>query len=951
MIRTGRTVSSRFRLKGENFSQFLGSQNGKFSLFSRANSSTSNQKLDLTSLDAKWSERWRQESPDGSLHPTKHLVDEDAEKFYSLSMFPYPSGSLHLGHLRVYTISDVVARFKRLKGYNVIHPMGWDAFGLPAENAAVERGINPADWTESNIAKMKEQMQSMLADFDWDRELSTCSPEYYKWTQKIFLLLFEHGLAYRKEAEINWDPVDQTVLANEQVDAEGRSWRSGAIVEKKNLEQWFIGITEYAEALNRDLKTLDQWPDKVKAMQRHWIGESHGAEISFATTDPEIKKVTVFTSRPDTLFSVQFLAISLNHPLAKKIAARDESLASFIQNSRDTTPDSKDGHLLTGVKVSIPIDPLNKRIETYDIPIYVAPYVLDTYGHGAVMGCPAHDERDFEFWKLHNPNVDIIQVVGESDIEVAKKRQLDSPFTSKEGVIYDNSVLGNGLENLGTYHGKTTKQAAKEIVNTLEKFGVGSKSTQYRIRDWLISRQRYWGAPIPIVHCDSCGPVAVPDEELPVLLPKIEGSKFGKGNPLNNLESFVETKCPSCGSHARRETDTMDTFIDSSWYFFRYLDSKNTSEPFNHDIATKNMPVDMYIGGVEHAILHLLYTRFISKFLADAGLWNSIDVANEPIKRLVTQGMVHGKTYTDPETGRFLKPDEVDVSGEEPKILSSGLTPNISYEKMSKSKYNGADPGDCIKKYGADAVRAQMLFSAPVSDVLNWNEEQIQGVDRWLRKVIALEGTISEVLNSDEYNPNERLESIKLENFQLCGEQYESLVVSQVEFGLLSEVQSYLQRISKSIEVDLSFNTVISDLMKLTNSIINTIKLEEQVNPRVLLDSYRKLLVAMSSITPCTAEECWERLNKTLGNDPKSIFHEKYPISQTIESPFTNFNIFVNGKARHSFKAKKSLAEESQDKVLEEILKFEAISKVVDPSTINKVIIKPGMISIVTKKN
>ncbi|KAG2733910.1 hypothetical protein G9P44_003435 [Scheffersomyces stipitis] len=903
--------------------------------------------IDFPSLDEKWSAKWRKQSPTGALHPTKHLTDTSAEKFYALSMFPYPSGILHLGHTRVYTISDVIARFKRLKGYNVIHPMGWDAFGLPAENAAVERGVNPADWTERNIDKMKEQIDFMLADFDWDREVTTCSPDYYKWTQKIFLLLFENGLAYRKEAQINWDPVDQTVLANEQVDSEGKSWRSGALVEKRNLEQWFIGITKYASELNRDLDYLKGWPQKVKAMQRHWIGESHGAEIIFPTNNSSHQELSVFTSRPDTLFSVQFLAISINHPLAKKAAESDTALAAFIKESSSASPDSKDGYLLR-TKASIPINPFNDKQEVFDVPIYIAPYVLDTYGHGAVMGCPAHDERDFDFWKLHSPDSQIVQVVGLQDVEAAKTRGLDSPFTDKAGILYDSSVLEGGLKDLGDYHGKTTKQAAHDIVKSLENHGCGSKSTQFRIRDWLISRQRYWGAPIPIVHCDSCGPVAVPDEQLPVLLPKVSGSSFGKGNPLDKLESFVETSCPSCGAQARRETDTMDTFMDSSWYFFRYLDSQNEKMPFGHDVTTKNMPVDMYIGGVEHAILHLLYSRFISKFLGDVGLWNGKEVHNEPIKRLVTQGMVQGRTFTDPDTGRFLKPEEVSTLSREPTVIATGKVPKVSYEKMSKSKYNGVDPEECIKQYGADSIRAHMLFQAPVSDELNWNEEQIQGVQRWLRKVISLEETISRLaLERKTYSG---VDTFKLENFELCGVHHDVLEVSQNEFNLLSDVQRYIQRIANSIEVELSFNTVISDLMKLTNAIIAASKPGEDVNYEILLDSYRKLLIILSPITPCTAEECWERLNSNLELECKSIFHERYPTHQKIESPFTKYNVFVNGRARHSFEALKSLAEKSEAEILSHILKYDDVSKFVAVERIQKLITKPGMISIVMTK-
>lgn len=916
----------------------------------RCLSDNSSGKLIWSDIDAKWSKKWKEILPTGSLHPSKHLLKDSPKSFYCLSMFPYPSGILHMGHLRVYVISDVIARYKRFKGYNVIHPMGWDAFGLPAENAAVERGINPAIWTNSNIGKMKDQIGLMMSDFDWDREISTCSPEYYKWTQKIFLLLLENNMAYRKNAEINWDPVDQTVLANEQVDSEGRSWRSGAIVEKKNLEQWFIRITEYAELLNKDLNVLKGWPEKVKSMQRHWIGESHGAEITFKTTDNEFKEIKIFTSRPDTLFSVQFLAVSMNHPLVKKAALTDPALQSFIERSKELGLDSKEGYLLPDVKVSIPINFRNEAIEEYNIPVYAAPYVLDTYGHGSVMGCPGHDERDFEFWKLQNPEAGIIQVVGPVDKESAKGVS-DKVFTDKECTLYDKSVLPFGLKELGEYNGISAKDASERIISVLESLNLGSKSTQYRIRDWLISRQRYWGAPIPVVHCKSCGPVPVPDEELPVLLPKIDGSSFGKGNPLTKIDSFVNTKCPSCGGDAKRDTDTMDTFIDSSWYFFRYTDPKNEALPFDKEMASKSIPIDLYIGGVEHAILHLLYSRFIAKFLGDIGMWDGKQFMNEPIKQLVTQGMVQGKTYTDPENGRFLKPEEVDLTvPNSPKIRATGNIANVSYEKMSKSKYNGADPETCIKTYGADVTRAHMLFQAPLSDSLNWNEDQILGTDRWLRKVVALEAQISQLLSkNEERSVNDEVN--EFENIELNGVKYDTIEFNDLEFNLFKDAQNYIERISNSIEVDLSFNTIISDYMKFTNSIQNALKSEKYVNPLLLLDCYKKLLIVMSPVTPCTADECWEKISRTLNQEWKSIFFQLYPEPQKIVSPFVNYNVFINGKARHLFKGLASFIELKEDQILQELLKINQVLKSIQNLPVKRMILKPGLISIITEKS
>lgn len=901
----------------------------------------SDSKLALNELDAKWTKIWRLLSPTNDLHPTKHLTNKDGKPFYCLSMFPYPSGILHMGHVRVYTIADVTARFKRLKGYNVISPMGWDAFGLPAENAAVERGIDPAIWTETNIAKMKDQMNLMLADFDWDRELATCSPEYYKWTQKIFLLLFENGLAYRKEAEINWDPVDKTVLANEQVDSQGRSWRSGAIVEKRLLEQWFIGITKFAKDLNKDLEILEKWPSKVKSMQKHWIGESQGAEILFPTTDLEFSLLAVFTTRPDTLFSVQFIALSFNHPLVTRMAKEDPKLHEFIH--RDFSEDSKEGYLLQSVSATIPIDIENNKCGNFNIPVYVAPYVLGQYGHGAVMGCPGHDERDFEFWSLHNPEIPPVQVIRPK--QVSKVGNLFKLYTEKSGILDDLSVLPNGLPVLGTYKGKSIKEATESILQALQNNRLGESTVQYRIRDWLISRQRYWGAPIPIVHCESCGPVAVPDEQLPVLLPTLQRQHFEKGNPLENLDEFVETTCPSCGGHARRDTDTMDTFMDSSWYFLRYLDSKNDLKPFDKSIS-KFMPVDMYIGGIEHAILHLLYSRFIAKFLASIDSWDGSHFRNEPFRQLVTQGMVQGKTFTDPETGKFLKPDEVDASDVlNPKIIANGEVPNVSFEKMSKSKYNGVDPGECIAKYGADSTRAHMLFLAPVSDVLNWNEDQIQGIERWLKKVISLADVI---LAS-------RVAKIKgdkkeYENIELNGVENQTVNFNDTELTLFKTLQTYIENISNAIEEDLSFNTIISDYMKYTNAIYAALKSEEDIEEQLLLDVYRKLLIVMSPVTPCVAEECWETLLKQLGCEWRSIFHESYPRSQKIASTLAKYNVFINGKPRHLFEGALDLLEKPENDIITHVQQFDKVKQHMGNKEVAKMILKPGLISIILKK-
>ncbi|KAI5961329.1 hypothetical protein KGF57_001752 [Candida theae] len=877
-------------------------------------------------LDKKWRNRWSQLQKPPGHSPSK------AKDFFALVMFPYPSGVLHLGHLRVYTISDVVARYKKLNGYNVIHPMGWDAFGLPAENAAIERDIDPAIWTETNISKMKQQMINFSADFDWDREINTSSPDYYKWTQKIFLMLYDNGLAYRKKAEINWDPVDQTVLANEQVDAKGRSWRSGALVEKRNLEQWFIGITKYADRLVDDLEYLSQWPEHVKTMQKNWIGRSKGCVVEFPI-EKGGERISVFTSRPETLFAVQFLALSLDHPLVKEASKNDPMLVKFIDESRNAGFNSKAGYKLP-IKASIPLNSDNTVRTVFDVPIYVAPYVLSEYGSGAVMGCPGHDARDFEFWKLHEPNQSTVQVIGPKD-----QKKMSIPYTTKSGVMQDNSTLEGGLDDLQLYKGLSGKDAANRITHQLTKHGLGSVSTQYRLKDWLISRQRYWGAPIPIIHCSDCGPVPVPDEQLPVLLPKVNSKHFTKGNPLGNINEFVNCKCPSCGNNARRETDTMDTFMDSSWYYLRYLDSKNETKIIGSE-ASHNMPVDLYVGGVEHAILHLLYARFIAKFLSDCGVWDGKSCHDEPLTKLVTQGMVHGVTYADPDTNKFLKPEEVDFSNPQaPVVRASGKTPNISYEKMSKSKYNGADPGECIAKYGADATRAQMLFSAPVSDTLLWNEDQIAGVDRWLKRVLGLREMVAE---SKRKGTGQEVAKVTLRN-AIAGRMVVGL--NACEFEFYNQVQDLVKRIADSVDVHFALNTVVSDLMKMTNCIADAIK-SKQCASELILDSYIKLLICMAPVTPATSEECWESVQLSNGLTPSSIFTQSYPADKSIKSSVQRYNIFINGKARGTIMADQELIKEEDGKIFEVLGTKEGISNHL-PDQVKKVIKKPGLISVI----
>lgn len=916
-------------------------------------------KLSHTELDKKWSQIWQEKPPRFENPPKTSLPTCDAAnpKFYSLSMFPYPSGMLHIGHLRVYTICDTISKYRRMRGYDVINPMGWDAFGLPAENAATERGIDPEVWTLDNIKKMKSTMDLMFADFDWEREVVTCLPEYYKHTQKLFLMMYNEGMAYRKEAIVNWDPVEQTVLANEQVDAEGKSWRSGALVEKKMLEQWFLKITDLAPELLNDLELLDNWPTRVKTMQKNWIGKSTGAKINFPLSCPATgsseteNKLVTFTTRPDTLYGVQYAAISLNHPLTRALAKTDKSLAQFLEDAKSLPEDTKQGYKLPDVFVANPLNPTK-----FDTPVFVAPYVLDTYGHGAVMGCPGHDLRDNAFWKENMPSEPIVTVVNPpaSDAD-AKTENKSDIYTGKEGTL---------ASNCGKYAGLSTAQGGKQMVEDLSKTGLVQFDTQWKLRDWLISRQRFWGAPIPIIHCDNCGTVPVPDSQLPVMLPK------GLNGPLSTSPEFIKTECPSCGSeHARHDTDTMDTFMDSSWYLFRYTDPQNPDKIFDAEKASNLMPVDMYIGGVEHAILHLLYTRFVSKFLARNGSWNGGDLNGEPIRRLVTQGMVHGKTAVCPETGKFLKPEEFVYknisSGEgdkgtlQPVIKETGKIANISFEKMSKSKYNGASPEDCIAKHGADATRAHILFQAPVTDVLNWEESQIVGVERWLAKVwnftTAVVDKIKEQTETvaDKEEVCNTVDSIFKKSINL---DYNNL--TKHEQKLWQNVQKTITSVTSSFHDSLSLNTVISDYMKLSNALVSSADDGfQKVSLPVAIYGLQQLLKMMAPVTPANAEENWKHLESVLSQQSESspstssVFAQPWPLPVAIPgSDHTRFSIVIDGKRRFTLNLPKSLAGK-QEELLSAIMKAEEGKEWLQGKELAKVVAPKGYaITIETKK-
>ncbi|KAH8712207.1 hypothetical protein GQ44DRAFT_742587 [Phaeosphaeriaceae sp. PMI808] len=860
----------------------------------------------IESLTPKWQPHWDRLAPHWSNLRTPHQG-----KAYVLPMFPYPSGTLHLGHLRVYTISDVLSRFKHMQGYKVLHPIGWDAFGLPAENAAIERRVHPEKWTLQNIESMKAQMKVMGGRWDWDCEIQTCDPSFYMHTQRIFLMLYERGLAYQAESLVNYDPIDKTVLANEQVDANGCSWRSGAKVEKLMLKQWFLKIKHFQDPLLNDLDTLahnGKWPEKVLAMQKNWIGRSEGAKLRFTidsgTDQMQFDPVHVFTTRADTLFGVQYIALSLSHPIVKQLAPRDASLRTFIKRASNLPPDTKEGYLLSSIVARNPIAGQIGGLES-SIPIYVAPYVLDDYGSGAVMGVPGHDTRDHAFWRA-NARSEPIKVV------VASKPGITPPLLV-HGSGEDKPMTEKGFiaSNIESFSSLSSDKAAQRVVTMLRRVNEGAEvAVNWRLRDWLISRQRYWGTPIPIIHCASCGPVPVPEQNLPVKLPNLPDSFFDgrKGNPLAEDESWKKTECPKCGSAAERETDTMDTFMDSSWYFFRFLDPNNETALVHPRKANEGMQVDLYIGGVEHAILHLLYARFISKFLATTSAWPEGGVVNgEPFKQLITQGMVHGETFTNPENGRILRPDELELTiPSAPRIKANGLAPTVSYEKMSKSKHNGVDPSLTIKKYGADATRAHMLFQAPVGDVLEWDSKKITGVQRWLQRIIRL--STASWIPDDELahftiprTPDKSLVDILkflVENKNLTLPLSSSIKLSaqQIENNLIAlldpeekqlwiKTQQTIASVTESYSLTYSLNTVVSDLMTLTNTIWDTPHFSA-VTSYLKWHSIAHLVRMVAPIAPGVAEEAWHLLTQASGT-PRSSTQSSSLETSTLHTVFS----------------------------------------------------------------
>jgi leucyl-tRNA synthetase len=856
-------------------------------------------------IEEKWQKTWSELGLD------KTPVNNNKPKFYALSMFPYPSGSLHMGHVRNYTITDVIARLKRMQGYRVLHPMGWDAFGLPAENAAIDRGVPPAKWTYQNIAQMRQQLQRLGLSIDWDSEVATCSPDYYKWTQWIFLQFWQAGLAYQKEAAVNWDPIDQTVLANEQVDNEGRSWRSGAKVERKLLRQWFLKITDYAEELLNDLEKLTGWPERVKLMQANWIGKSTGAYLEFPIVGMD-EKIAVYTTRPDTVYGVSYVVLAPEHPLTKLVTTKAQTtpVEAFIQEVSQqselerTAEDKPKRGIPTGGKV---INPFTGE----EVPIWIADYVLYEYGTGAVMGVPAHDVRDFKFAQVYDLPIEFVIASPDdvADFDLTPASEIDE-ITTVIQVDYNEAYTEPGiLINSGPFTGMTSTDAKEAIVKYAEEQRFGKLRIQYRLRDWLISRQRYWGAPIPVIHCPHCGIVPVPDQDLPVELPEeIELSGRG-GSPLSQLESWVNVPCPTCSTPAQRETDTMDTFIDSSWYFLRYPDAQNEQQVFDPSKTNDWMPVDQYVGGIEHAILHLLYSRFFTKVLRDRGLLNF----DEPFERLLTQGMVQGLTYMNPNKGGKDKwvPSNL-VNPADPRDPQTGEPLQRLYATMSKSKGNGVAPEDVISKYGVDTARMFILFKAPPEKDLEWDEADVEGQFRFLNRVWRLVTDYAAA-------------GVSRKQAQLAD-------LSKSEKELRRAIHTAIQAVTEDLEDEYQFNTAVSELMKLSNALTDA----DGKNSPIYAEGIQTLVIMLAPFAPHIGDELWQ----LLGNKD-SIHTQTWPSfdSAALVADEITLVIQINGKKRADIPVPAQANKAELEKYARE---SEVVQRYIQDKEIKKVIVVPG---------
>ncbi|MBE6105064.1 leucine--tRNA ligase [Anaerovibrio lipolyticus] len=770
-------------------------------------------------IEKKWQKKWLESNA------YKTEMDPKKPKYYTLEMFPYPSGNLHMGHVRNYSIGDVLARYKTMEGFNVIHPMGFDAFGMPAENAAIKNGVKPADWTYSNMDNMKRQQREMGLSYDWDREVATCRPDYYKWTQWLFELFYKRGLSYKKKAYVNWCNTCGTVLANEQV-IDGLCWRCDNEVVKKDLSQWFFKITDYADVLLKDLDLLKGWPERVKIMQDNWIGRSEGLELNFEV--PELNEtLSVYTTRPDTAYGITFVALAVEHPIVETICKakpeKADEIRAFVkkvQSQSDierTSSESEKEGVGTGVYM---INPFNGN----KAEIWVTNYVLADYGTGAVMGVPSEDQRDWMFAQKYN--LDVIVTLQPKGVEL-KVEEMTEAYTDKDGILC----------NSGEFDGQDIKTASKGIMDKAEREGFGKRRVNYRLRDWLISRQRYWGAPIPVIYCDDCGEQLVPEEQLPVMLPENVNFEAGSVSPLAQCEEFVNCTCPKCGKPAKRETDTMDTFICSSWYYLRYTDPKNDKKPFDSDKVNYWAPVDQYIGGIEHAILHLLYSRFVTKVLRDEGL---VDFA-EPFSNLLTQGMV----------------------------LKDG-------SKMSKSKGNVVSPEEIIGEYGADTARLFIMFAAPVDRDLDWSDEGVAGSFRFLNRVWRIVSQFEDKIKS-------------------AGDEYDKKVLTDAEKELRRVLHVTIKKVTEDIRDRFMFNTAISSIMELVNEFYK-FQNDENVNAGLVREVSLNLLKLLAPFAPHMTEELWSEL---IGED-NSVHAQKWPVCDEAATVKSEVEIVlqINGKVR-----------------------------------------------------
>jgi leucyl-tRNA synthetase len=825
----------------------------------------------------------------------------DQEKYYCLSMFPYPSGRLHMGHVRNYTIGDVISRFQRMKGKNVLQPMGWDAFGLPAENAAMKNNVAPAKWTHENIAYMRDQLKRMGFGYDWNRELATCDPSYYRWEQWFFTKLLDKGLVYKKNAMVNWDPVDKTVLANEQV-IDGRGWRSGALVERKEIPQWFLKITDYADQLLDDLDQLDDWPEQVRTMQRNWIGRSQGVELSFEVTNHG--PLEVFTTRPDTLMGVTYLAVAPQHPLALKAAATNPAMANFIDSCKNMKVAEAD--MATMEKLGLDtgfqaIHPLSGK----SVPVWAANFVLMDYGSGAVMSVPAHDQRDWEFANKYSLSIE--QVIRPTDSNLVVDIS-QSAYTEKGLLI-----------NSGIFDEMDFQLAFDAIAAELDRHGKGKITTNYRLRDWGVSRQRYWGAPIPVINCVTCGAVPVPEDQLPVVLPT-DVEFDGSGSPLKKMASFINTSCPKCGAEAERETDTFDTFMESSWYYARFTSAAHNDSMLSPQSADYWAPVDHYIGGIEHAILHLLYSRFFHKLMRDMGLVSS----DEPFKKLLCQGMVLAHTYyqQDEKGGQnWISPLDVDAVMDDKGRITGAVKKSdgasVFYDgmsKMSKSKNNGIDPQTMIDRYGADAVRLFTMFAAPPEQSLEWSDAGLEGSQRFIKRFWKqvrqhLNAPAAPALQADQ--------------------------LSQQQQDMRRKTHETIQKVSDDIERRTTFNTAIAAIMELSNTTAKFTDMSDQ-GRAVRAESLSTAVLLMSPFTPHLCHTLWQAFSDTdvILKTPWPAVDEGALVKSNID-----MMIQVNGKLRSKITIDANM---DRDTIQQLALADEKVQGFITDMAVRKIIVVPN---------